>query len=262
MSVVWCAGMYASGSTWAYNVMRALAAAYSARTVHSLFANTAADLAGIGADGSVHVVKTHDLGPEAAALLFAKTPRVVVTIRDPRDAVASLMTYQRYPFAMALDTVERSARFVTMAGARAGALQLRYETGFTDDAATVAQIAAAIGMPADAATCAQVFAACRREAVEAFIGGLETLPRAHRDGRSGDVFDPETQWHKHHAGRTGEIGRWKHTLQPAQAQAVEQRLADWMAAQGYAVAPAAPPAAASFPAGYTLSVGTYGLKKD
>jgi hypothetical protein len=254
MSVVWCAGMYASGSTWTYNVMRALAAADSARTVHSLFGNTVADLAGIADRSALHVIKTHDLPEDAATLLLSEQPRVVVTIRDPRDAVASLMTYQRYPFAMALNTVDRSARFVTAVAARTGALLLRYETGFTGDAATVAAIAAAIGLRADEAACAAIFAATRREAVEAFIGGLDNLPQAHRDARSGDVFDPQSQWHKHHAGRTGEVGRWKRTLQPAQTEVVEQTLADWMAANGYAKSSPAERGPV-FPTGYTLSRG-------
>ena len=50
---------------------------------------------------------------------------------------------------------------------------------------------------------------------------------------SGDVLDLTTQWHRHHANRTGEIGRWRHELTLPQVAGVEQRLQDWMAACGY-----------------------------
>ncbi len=253
MAVFWCAGMYASGSTWAYNVMRALAAAQAAGGVQARFANTATDLAGLGDTGRDHVIKTHDLPEDAAALLFAARPRLVATIRDPRDAVASLMTYQHYPFDLALQTIVRSARFVTAAAARGDALLLRYETGFPDDPATIDRIAARMGTRPDPALHAKVFADFRRDAVERFIGGLESLPQAHHDARSGDVFDPETQWHKHHAGRTGEVGRWRGTLTFGQPAAVEQALGDWMAQHGYEKAPSF---GATATTGYSVSLGS------
>ena len=48
-------------------------------------------------------------------------------------------------------------------------------------------------------------------AIEAFIARLEDLPATLRHV-SGDVFDTVSQWHKHHAGRSGEIGRWRRRL--------------------------------------------------
>jgi hypothetical protein len=75
------------------------------------------------------------------------------------------------------------------------------------------------------------------------------MPGTLRDPRSGDMLDPETQWHRHHAGRAGEVGGWRRILSPAQATTVERRMADWMAASGYAAEPA--PVRAL---GYTLTV--------
>jgi len=43
----------------------------------------------------------------------------------------------------------------------------------------------------------------------------------------------ETQWHTHHVNRTGEVGRWRHTLDPAQATEVQRRLGPWMERFGY-----------------------------
>lgn len=233
MSVLWCAGMYGSGSTWVFNVMRGLAAIDSARPVRAQFASSMADIARIAEDGSVHVIKSHDLSDDAALLLHRQQPRVVATIRDPRDAVVSLMLYQGFPFGLALAAVNRSARFVTATAHRAGGLVLRYETGFTEDPATIARIADAIGARTDAAATARIFAENSREAVERFIGGLDNLDRAQRGGVSGDIYDPETQWHKHHGGRTGEVGRWRRAMPEMHIREIEVMIGDWMDQIGY-----------------------------
>jgi hypothetical protein len=253
-SVFWCAGMYASGSTWAYNVMRGITAGlHPDRPVEGRFVNVMSDLDGMDDPAVVHVVKTHDLAAEVAEELSRRATRIVATIRDPRDAVTSLMMYQRYPFELALTTIAKSANFVAGVASDPRALLLRYETGFTDDAATLDRIAAWFGGALPPADCAALFAQYRRTAVEGFVAKLDSLPQAQRDARSGDIFDPETQWHRHHAGRSGEVGRWRRTLLPAQVTAIEREMRDWMARFDY---PAAPPFAPT----YTLNVGTFSLK--
>ena len=214
--------MYASGSTWAYNVMRAIAEPARGR-----FVNTLADLAGID-DGHSEVVKSHDLAPDVAAALLAHTPRIVATIRDPRDAMSSLMLYQHYPRDLARATIVRSALFVADIAARPETLLLRYEDRFPDNPATIPRIAAAMGIALSAETAVAIHVRFRRSAVERVITGLDTLPSAIRDPHSGDVFDPLSQWHKHHAGRTGEIGRWVRALRSRDARAIEHDLAAWM----------------------------------
>jgi len=250
----WCAGMFASGSTWAFNVMRGIAAClHPDRPVKGRFVNVAADLDGLDDPAFVHVVKSHDIAPEVAAELSRRVGRIVVTIRDPRDAVTSLMLYQRYPFDLALATIAKSGNFVAGLASDPRALLLRYEAGFIDDAATLDRIAAWFGGTLPAAERDRLFAQHRRTAIEGLIAALDSLPQAQRDARSGDIFDPETQWHRHHAGRSGEVGRWRRMLMPGQADAVEREMREWMARFDYAVAPA-------FAAGYTLNVGTFSLK--
>jgi hypothetical protein len=254
ISTYWCAGMYASGSTWAYNVMRGIAAcAFSERPVKGRFVNVLADIDGLDDAAFVHVVKSHDMAPEAAAELLRLVGRIVVTIRDPRDAVTSLMMYQRYPFEMALATISKSGHFVAGIAADPRALLLRYESGFIDDVETLDRMAAWFGVTLPPADRDRLFAQHRRAAVEGMIATLETLPQAQRDARSGDIFDPETQWHRHHAGRNGEVGRWRRMLMPGQVAAIEQEMRAWMARFDYQVAP-------PFVPSYTLNVGTLSLK--
>ena len=234
----WCAGMYASGSTWTYNAMRAIAAAQpGAPPVAGRFANGAADLAGIEDPGSVQVVKTHDVDAGVAATLRARVGGLCVTIRDPRDAVTSLMLYQHFGFDLALQWVARSAHFCAARAGDPGALLLRYDDGYPDDPATLDRIAVAMGAGLTQADRGRIFDGSRRTAVEQMIGGLPSLPGAILHPPSGDIHDPQTQWHTHHAGRTGEIGRWRHMLRARQVRTVEAELAEFMTRFGYLTPP-------------------------
>jgi hypothetical protein len=256
-AVFWCAGMFASGSTWVYNVMREAAALHAPpRPVSARFVNTRADMTGLDDTTARHVVKSHDLAEDTAAALSAYASALVVTIRDPRDAVTSLMLYQRYPFHMAVETIAKSAHFVGGFAGDARALLLRYEDNFTDQPATIDRIAAHLGMPLAAAERDRIFAATRRQAVEGLITALAGQPHTQHDKRTGNFFDPTTQWHKHHLGRTGEIGRWRRALTSAQAAAVDAALPDWMARFGYPQAPKPPPIVTTA-TGYTLDLDKY-----
>ncbi len=220
--LLWCAGVYASGSTYAFNILRELAR--RGGDVTTRFVNTIQDTAGL--DDGRYAVKSHDVPPEVAARLAELASGIVVTLRDPRDAVTSLMRYQNFPFDLALDWVGRSARFAAIVAQRPGALALRYEDGFCDLPATVTRLAAHFGIDADEAACTAIFAGLRRSALEAAIARFPTRDDVKIDPRSGDIEDPATQWHRHHAGRDGAIGRWRHALTRAQADRVRAALAD------------------------------------
>jgi hypothetical protein len=133
----WCLGMYASGSTWLYNALRLVAgAAAPARAVRACYVAAPDDVPDL--DPSVRqIVKSHDVEPATAALLEQRATRILVTLRDPRDAVASLMRHMRHDFGAALARVESSARFCAARGTDPRATVLRYETGFIDDPATL-----------------------------------------------------------------------------------------------------------------------------
>src|SRR5262249_3504244 len=98
----------------------------------------------------------------------------------------------------------------------------------TDDVITLDSIAAKFGRPLAATDQTRIFASSRRAAVDAFIADLSQQRKTLIDISSGDLMDPLTQWHTHHAGRTGEIGRHQHILTKAQVLEVERRLGDWM----------------------------------
>jgi hypothetical protein len=234
MAVVWCQGMFASASTWLFNAVQSVTAALAPDVpVRSRFVTDAGDLDGLEDDAVCHVVKSHHLEPAVRDAAFRLPRAVFVTVRDPRDAVVSLMQHQRYRLPIAVAHVERSAAFSALLADRPGAVLLHYERGFADDPATLDRIAAALGGALDGPDRARIFRETRRDRVEALIAGLGAMPETVRDVLSGDMYDRRTQWHRHHAGRDGRVGRWTEMMLPAHAEVVENRMRPWMRRFGY-----------------------------
>ena len=232
MSILWCQGMFASGSTWLYNVAMAVANDLEPRReVRGRFVFSAADARGLEAPAIRHVVKSHQArgGVDAIA---RRADAILVTLRDPRDAVVSLMQYQNFSFFRALLNVRHAAEACFLLGSHPRAVTLHYELGFVDDPATIDGVARHMGGAIPRARRDEIFRATRRPAIEAFISRLERQPSAIVD-RDGDIYDLASHWHRHHAGRTGESGRWRRLLYPAQINGIETALGDWMECFGY-----------------------------
>ena len=229
----WCLGTYASGSTWLFNcVMQAATALRVDRPVVGRFVTQQHEV-GLPAGNSVlHVIKTHYADETATAILQRQADAIWISVRDPRDSITSLMQYQGFRFASALDLVDRSARFAARFAADPRSRVFRYEGGFIDNISTLDEIAAGFDGQLAAADRERIFAETRRQAIEALVARLEKMPTAIRQP-TGDIIDPATQWHLHHAGRTGEVGRWRRLLTASQVSLTEQRLQDWMATFGY-----------------------------
>ncbi len=225
--------MYASGSTWLYNAARdtALAAGLEMR---SCYAETLKMLEPVRqSQAGVRIVKTHQLDAAATDFMNGNASVILLTVRDPRDAVVSLMQHMRHGFGAALQTVGRSAAFCGRFADDPRTHVLRYEGGFIDEPATFDRLAMLLKTQLPPGARERLFAASRRAAIEARIASFAALPSTVADPRSGDVVDLESQWHLHHAGRSGESGRWRRLLSPQAALVVEQRFGDWMGHFGY-----------------------------
>jgi hypothetical protein len=223
----WCLGMYASASTWLYNVVRQIsAAAQPAQPVRTHFASGRLNEAALAQPG-LHIIKTHEISDDAAVqALTRRADKILVTIRDPRDAVTSLMLYHGHTFERALPLVAAAMRLCARWAADPRTLVFHYESGFFDDERTLDRIAAQLDLNVPEADRRKIFAALQRGQVETYISGLPRLPGVLQDRISGDLLDPQTHWHTHHAGRSGEVGRWRRMLTGAQAQEIVLRLAD------------------------------------
>ncbi len=221
--------MEGSASTWLFNAVLQVAGAMVPGLPPAVgcYAARAEDIAGLLAPDRLTVIKSHAVGPAAAAVSGVRSRAVFVSLRDPRDCVVSLMLYQARAFASALEAVERSAQACADAVADRMAVVLRYETGFPDQPETLDAIAAALGGTLAPAAREAIFARTRRESIEAEIARFPVRADVYRHP-NGDLVDLVTQWHRHHAGRSGQIGRWRHFLDIAQASWIEARFEDWM----------------------------------
>jgi hypothetical protein len=224
MGVIWCLGMYASASTWLFNAVRDMAALRG--EVKTCFWSGTANLAGLTAPGRTMVVKSHEItDPATVNWLAANASHILITLRDPRDAVTSLMIHHGYEFDRALDHVAAAARLCVRFAADRRALVLAYESLFFEKPETLSAVDARLGLNTTAPSRQPIFDRLLRAEVEKHIANMPRLPGMLQDRISGDMLDPATHWHTHHAGRTGEIARWRHKLTAAQATKVEARLA-------------------------------------
>jgi len=223
--IVWCLGLYASASTWAFNVLREMAAGQTAVQTH--FLSTSFTPPSLAAPNTTHLIKTHEVeNPAALAWLNRHATHILVTLRDPRDAIASLMQYHGYDFPRALDYVHKALRLCTQFAQDPRAKTLHYETKFFDNPKTLTTLNDFLALQTPPDALANIFANSRRDRIDAYIAALPTKPGVLQERTTGDLLDPETHWHTHHAGRTGEPGRWKTLLTQAQIQSAEQRLSD------------------------------------
>lgn len=221
--LVLAVGVRGSASTWAFNVARELMeTALGAAAVMPCFANTPDDLAAAEAGGAACVVcKTHGVAG-LDRLVRQDGARVIVTVRDPRDAVLSLIERFGTPPLIALRGVAESCNAVLGCVAPDCVAQpwpvLRYEDGFFERADTVALLARHLRLDVAAAEAARIFAGWRTEAVRAFAATVPTLPaeRLVDDGAT-FCFDRLTQVHRAHIG-DGRVGKWRERFAP-QAQA-------------------------------------------
>jgi hypothetical protein len=254
IAMYWCLGMYASASTWTFNVVRQIAATLLPdKPVLARFVAEELPDADAAAGRTV-VVKTH--GAPCHAELARRASAIIITIRDPRDAIASLLRHNKPPFEVALKVTEATARMCGDFMSDPRAMALRFEDGLFDDPATIGRIAARFPGVLAEADRERICAGLRRDAVDGFIARLADLPSAITalDEVTGqiDTFDPLTGWHTHHAGRTAEIGRWWRELTQQQVDAIEQRPGGWMQRLGYQPS-------ARWRRPYELRIGRYGM---
>lgn len=233
----WCVGMYASASTWLFNVARAIAeTSVGSDAYRSCFVQRMSDIqARLPPDvRPVTVVKSHETYEGADSWLAARARSILVTIRDPRDAVLSMMRHQQYDFETSVEYAIRSAIACAQHVNDPRALVLRFEDGFTTDSKTVGRVAAAMGCDITADDVDRIHQAHTRAAVEAKIAELGRSNRILRQVDGPDYMDLETQWHLHHANREGRVGIWRSELGGARLNEVQFRMGALMELLNYA----------------------------
>jgi hypothetical protein len=227
-------GLYSSASTWAFNVVRELMIAqHGEARVCALYSDLVATvLDNRQALGRYTVWKMH-FG-EAAWDVFAQLsdPTILLTVRDPRDAILSLVNRFNSPLEASAQSVARCCNRALQC-AHAGYPVLRYEDRFFADPAVVGTIAEYIGAAVDADTRARIFDRYSTGAVRALAAQVEALPAERVKGDPAiDLYDEVTQIHRGHIG-DGSVGKWRRQLTAEQQQAITARFAPFLNRFGY-----------------------------
>jgi hypothetical protein len=232
--VIVSAGLYSSASTWAFNLIRGLVARSSPRprVISEYFELDvpAAWLAAQRRNGATAIIKTHKPGDVALGLAFAGAP-VVLTLRDPHDAVASLMVRFFYEFEAALDAVATSGDRILRLRSVCRPFELRYEDSFVTAAATIRRVADFVGLDVTAATERRLRESLSIEKVRALVDRAFPPDRARGDPNR--LFDPVRHWHVRHIGDT-RVGKFHDVLSRSQIRIVRRRAARLIGELGYA----------------------------
>jgi Sulfotransferase domain len=234
-----CAGIYRSGSTWAFNVCRELGQVLAEQTGRSLasgypnlgpldqFLEHAAEQT----EGPI-VVKAHLLGPVALSWINSGKAREIYTCRDPRDCVASDMKFKGHDIdAAGARVLECLRNFSTFRDSRR-ILLVRYEQMMADRFTAISQIASHLGFNLDERAIGRIDERTNLSTSLRTCQELKTRPggQYRRDGAH--RVDPTTLLYDNHIAG-GTIGRWKQDLSPDQQGFLTRFFAPWLVTLGY-----------------------------
>ena len=236
VSVTATLGVPGSASTWVFNVARELRTLqFGAQRVHSFFQD---GVAGVWNYLIQHPTRDQALvwklhAPDAtwAAFLADNHVRLVVSIRDPRDAMLSLMERFGVAHAAALHRMTATLRMVGEC-ARYDHLRLRYEDRFFDQTRTVAAMAQHLGVALEQGEQERIYRAYQTEQVRHFAERLDRLPASRFKAFGSLQYDDVTQIHRTHIGDQ-KVGKWRDRFSKAEQHALTAHFEPFLRAMGY-----------------------------
>ena len=216
--VVATIGLHGSASTWVFNVVRELMiAALGEAQVMAAYAEEPGEVPAEAAlAGRRLVLKSHHGSAGLDAWLQTAGARIVLSVRDPRDAALSMSQRFRAPLAQTvrwlLGDCQRMMRLASQ-----GHPLLRYEDRFFEDEASPKRLADALRLNLDPAAIRAIFLCYRTDAIRAFTQTLADLPPERLVKTDHTMMDRVTQIHRTHIG-DARSGKWRDLPAPAQAE--------------------------------------------
>lgn len=245
---IFCVGAKSSASTWLYNVVAevlrrrgaAEAASYvrtesfgshGGRNVRQFYADSPGAFPPFDAMSDTLVVQTQRPSVSLCELAIRLGLPIVMTVREPRDAIASLIKRFGYSFAAAFKAVVSGNSPMVQLHRRAAPCVLRFEDRFYDRETTIAAVAEFLGIELSAPLLREIFNGLTREAVVMKIEEMRLRGVFGTTARP-VVHDPETRWQLGHVGDIA-IGQHAELLSQEQQLLVLAANADYCAEFGY-----------------------------
>ncbi|WP_348532325.1 sulfotransferase domain-containing protein [Methylorubrum aminovorans] len=216
-NVIVSLGLYRSASTWMFNVIKSLVSIdYS---IVSVFADNILELNELLQNNDeVLLIKTHIPDPSLQSFIKYSNAKVLITIRDPLDCVASFMRQFHLSFEDALNRVNRSCLSILELKSIVDHAIFIYESPESRNASMVLEIADFLKVTASDTQCEKIAQELKSENVRNFIDKL-TDEKYFSDSSPADQYHAETHWHPRHVGE-GASGLYCEVLSERQAQLV------------------------------------------
>jgi hypothetical protein len=206
--IIYRIGLPGSASTWAYNVVRSILEAANVEHL-ALRGETYGDFTASCLTGAPHaVIKSHRVEAFMAPILSLPAVKVLVTVRDPRDATTSLVQRFGMDASVAAMQVNRSlASILTLANAKPHLVH-HFEDRFFAKQETVVELANFIGANITPEQSREIADRFSSDAIKPFLAAIDKLPRPRRTSAT---FDTDTQLHQTHISDM-KIGKWASVL--------------------------------------------------
>jgi hypothetical protein len=222
-----CFGLHSSGSTWMFNLAREICRT-QAVDFESCHQESDANLPWHALGSHLILVKSHAPELNFRSLFADSSEPAVITVREPRDAVASLMQRFAMSFAEAIDTVTKSAESLVALSRLRNLPTFRYEARFIGDAETFNHIAALLRTTPSADDREAILAMLRPESVKRTIDSLVAVGAIQGE----KIWDTTTHWHANHVG-DGQVGKFASILSPEQQYEILENTREFCDCFGY-----------------------------
>jgi hypothetical protein len=225
--LVLCLGLPGSASTWIFNVVRQMHG-LPRRSILSGYLDRRYEeflqaMLGVNPTLETIIIKSHRADTSLLRCVSERGAPCILSVRDPRDCVVSLMERFGFSFEHALTVVDKSCRAVLSLAAFDTVL-LRYEDGFYRDGQTISDLYRYLQL-AEAVDCDTLLSLNARPAVERFIATFDLLPQGRVVRHEHDEYDKVSHWHRRHFG-DGAHGKWRTRLDAEQIATAQVRLAE------------------------------------
>lgn len=237
---VLCLGLPGSASTWVFNITAHLLSTPQVSLISGYIdTGIAKFLDQLNASDKhidVVVLKSHQADAALFDFISAHASRCVLSVRDPRDCVVSLMERFGFSFEYALAAVVKSCHSL-MRFQRLGVPLFRYEDHFfrSPDALSALHDYLNPGQAVDLDKLGQLYS---QAAIEHHIDHFDRLPAGRVQKRGADEYDGVAHWHRNHFG-DGLVGKWSSRLSPLQIAQATLALGASLEQLGYAADQAA-----------------------